>query len=55
GIFVKGHCLKQCKVYGSFWVCAKPVDLEEHLALDCPNQDKNVIDFYPKVVAIASQ
>ncbi|CAG8676296.1 6463_t:CDS:2, partial [Cetraspora pellucida] len=51
GVSVKGHCSGQCKVCGSFWARAKPVDLEEHLALDCPNQDKDVIDFYNKVVA----
>ncbi|CAG8636418.1 17974_t:CDS:2, partial [Racocetra persica] len=34
-----------------FWARAKPVDLEEHLALDCPNQNKEVKDFYNQVIA----
>ncbi|CAG8747614.1 2906_t:CDS:2, partial [Dentiscutata erythropus] len=51
GVSVKGHCSGKCKVCGSFWARAKPVDLEEHLALDCSNQDRDVIDFYAQVVA----
>ncbi|CAG8773961.1 30426_t:CDS:2, partial [Gigaspora margarita] len=51
GISVKNYCSGQYKIYGSFWAHAKSVDLEKHLALDCSNQDKDVIDFYTKVVA----
>ncbi|CAG8546840.1 18202_t:CDS:2, partial [Cetraspora pellucida] len=35
---VKSHCSEQCKECGAFWACAKPIDLEEHLALNCCNQ-----------------
>ncbi|CAG8838899.1 21059_t:CDS:1, partial [Gigaspora margarita] len=41
GPSVKGHCSGTCKECGSFWAHAKPVDLEEHLALDCPTQNKD--------------
>ncbi|RIB24992.1 hypothetical protein C2G38_2167033 [Gigaspora rosea] len=51
GPFVKGHCSGTCNECGSFWACAKPVDLEEHLALDCPTQNKDVIDFYTQIIA----
>ncbi|CAG8841531.1 16113_t:CDS:1, partial [Racocetra persica] len=51
GASVKGHSSGQCNVCGTFWARAKPVDLEEHLALNCPNQDKDIIDFYTQVVA----
>ncbi|CAG8578585.1 28166_t:CDS:2, partial [Racocetra persica] len=30
---------------------AKPVDLEKHLVLDCPNQNKDIIDFYTQIIA----
>ncbi|CAG8687304.1 18705_t:CDS:1, partial [Racocetra persica] len=50
-ISVKDYCSGQYKVCGVFWACVKPVDLEEHLALNCPNQDKDIIDFYVQVVA----
>ncbi|CAG8834722.1 5266_t:CDS:2, partial [Cetraspora pellucida] len=51
GASVKGHCSGQCKKCGAFWACAKPVDLEEHLALDCPNQNKDIIDFYTQIIS----
>ncbi|CAG8645949.1 237_t:CDS:2 [Racocetra fulgida] len=51
GASVKGHCSGQCKVCRSFWARTKSVDLEEHLALDCLNQNRDVIDFYAQVVA----
>ncbi|CAG8812438.1 29180_t:CDS:2 [Gigaspora margarita] len=51
GPSVKGHCSGTCKECGSFWARAKPVDLEEHLALDCPTQNKDVIDFYTQIIA----
>ncbi|CAG8535542.1 9155_t:CDS:2 [Dentiscutata heterogama] len=51
GVSVKDHCSRKCKVCGTFWARAKPVDLEEHLALDCSNQNRDVIDFYAQVVA----
>ncbi|CAG8695771.1 4343_t:CDS:2, partial [Cetraspora pellucida] len=31
--------------------CARPVDLEEHLALDYLNQDKEIVDFYTQIIA----
>lgn len=51
GISAKGHCSGQCKECGAFWARAKPVDLEEHLALDCPNQNKDIIDFYTQIIS----
>ncbi|KAF0552756.1 zinc finger bed domain-containing protein 1-like [Gigaspora margarita] len=51
GSSVKGHCSGTRKECGSFWECAKPVDLEEHLALDCPTQNKDVINFYTQIIA----
>ncbi|CAG8505863.1 10257_t:CDS:2 [Racocetra fulgida] len=35
----------------AFWARAKPIDLEEHLALNCPNQNKDIIDFYTQIIA----
>ncbi|CAG8836228.1 39471_t:CDS:2, partial [Gigaspora margarita] len=51
GPSVKGYCSGTCKKYGSFWAYAKLVDLKEHLALDCPTQNKGVIDFYTQIIA----
>ncbi|KAF0512009.1 zinc finger bed domain-containing protein 1-like [Gigaspora margarita] len=51
GASVKGHCSGQCKECGSFWARAKPVDLEEHLALDCLKQNQDVIEFYTQIIA----
>ncbi|CAG8843245.1 43150_t:CDS:2, partial [Gigaspora margarita] len=51
GSFVKGHYSGTYKECGSFWAHAKPVDLEECLALDCPTQNKDVIDFYTQIIA----
>ncbi|CAG8788070.1 16427_t:CDS:1, partial [Dentiscutata erythropus] len=51
GSSIKGYCLGTCKECGSFWAHAKSVDLEEHLALDCPTQNKDVIDFYTQIIA----
>ncbi|CAG8607032.1 35984_t:CDS:1, partial [Gigaspora margarita] len=50
GSSVKGYCSKTCKECESFWACAKPVNLEEHLALDCSTQNKDVIDFYTQII-----
>ncbi|KAF0541700.1 zinc finger bed domain-containing protein 1-like [Gigaspora margarita] len=51
GASIKGHCSGRYKVCGTFWACAKPVDLEENLALNCPNQNKEVKDFYNQGIA----
>ncbi|CAG8822150.1 9175_t:CDS:2, partial [Cetraspora pellucida] len=51
GASVKGHCLEQCKECEAFWARAKPVDLEKHLALDCPSQNKDIIDFYTQIIS----
>ncbi|KAF0509356.1 zinc finger bed domain-containing protein 1-like [Gigaspora margarita] len=48
---LKGHCSGTCKECRSFWAHAKPVDLEELLALDCPTQKKDVIDYYTQIIA----
>ncbi|CAG8793116.1 8907_t:CDS:2, partial [Dentiscutata erythropus] len=48
---VKDYCSETCKECGSFGACAKPVNLEEYLALDCSIQNKNIIDFYTQIIA----
>ncbi|KAF0522131.1 hypothetical protein F8M41_015586 [Gigaspora margarita] len=50
GSFVKGYCLETYKEYESFWAHVKPVNLEEHLALDCSTKNKDVIDFHTQII-----
>ncbi|RHZ69644.1 hypothetical protein Glove_281g16 [Diversispora epigaea] len=46
----KGHRWGRCIQCGTYWAHAKPIDLEAHLAFNCPDNNKEVIQFYSKVI-----
>ncbi|RHZ64831.1 hypothetical protein Glove_320g90 [Diversispora epigaea] len=51
----KGHRWGCCVQCGTYWACAKPIDLEAHLAFNCPDNNKEVIQFYSKVIINRSE